>query len=310
MAFKEDSEQILRQRKNTFYEFDSLQWLSENFIKKHGLRRNWNWKRIIKGIIFEHFLVIKEKDKSGDLETENIELIWYSFLSASGIKDLTETPVTSDPEHPHVKAILFLYSLDSFLFYRINQISRDKDTSAIESLGPYATVLSQVINRIQAKRYDKIVGKFICYSGLALSPKTIESWKSQKQIQFDGYRSSTKNLHTAKAFAQMSESDEKDQVILKFYMENETGKYYVSLDRPEYTCYLEEDEILLQAGLVGRLISYEVIREDQNDLTVFNVHISEKTIWWHRFRVSMIYIIPFAFYALEAVIDAFVDDNR
>ena len=43
----------------------------------------------------------------------------------------------------------------------------------------------------------------------------------------------------------LSECDDKDQVILKFYMENEKGQYYVSLDRSDYTCYLEEDEILL-----------------------------------------------------------------
>ena len=39
-------------------------------------------------------------------------------------------------------------------------------------------------------------------------------------------------------------------------------------------------------------------------MTVFNIHISEKTIWKHRLKNNMIYIVPFFFYGFEAVFDA------
>ena len=41
------------------------------------------------------------------------------------------------------------------------------------------------------------------------------------------------------------ETDCEDQVLLKISMKNETGKYFISLDKPEQTAYLDEKEILL-----------------------------------------------------------------
>ena len=40
-------------------------------------------------------------------------------------------------------------------------------------------------------------------------------------------------------------------------MENESGKFYISLDRDDYTCYPDEREILLQAGISARVESVE-----------------------------------------------------
>jgi hypothetical protein len=103
-------------------------------------------------------------------------LIWHTFLKVSGIEDLSKVPVISDPDHPHVKAIVFVYSMESFLFVRLNQISRQKDPSAIETLGPYSVALTFVINSIEQKRTDKIVGQFTCFRGLVLSPNIIKRW--------------------------------------------------------------------------------------------------------------------------------------
>ena len=62
--------------------------------------------------------------------------------------------VTDEPEHPDVKAVLLMYSLDCFLFQRLNKISREKDSSAVETLGPYAVALTKIINCVQQKRHD------------------------------------------------------------------------------------------------------------------------------------------------------------
>lgn len=63
-------------------------------------------------------------------------------------------------------------------------------------------------------------------------------------------------------FAEMSyvaqaESDEKQLVLLKIQMENESGKHYVNLDRHDYTCYPDEKEVLLQAGLMAEITNVE-----------------------------------------------------
>ena len=85
---------------------------------------------------------------------------------------------TKYPEHVDVKTILILYSLETFLFQRINESSREQDTTAIESLGPYAVALTMVINQIESKRADRHVGSFICYSGMALPVSLVEQWES------------------------------------------------------------------------------------------------------------------------------------
>ena len=69
-------------------------------------------------------------------------------MTASGINNLNKVPVTDDPESVDVKAILFMYSLDCFLFGRMNKISRDKDSSAIETLGPFAVGLTKTIDKV------------------------------------------------------------------------------------------------------------------------------------------------------------------
>jgi len=71
-----------------------------------------------------------------------------------GIKDFDESLETTDPEHPHVKTALFIYSLNSFLFDRINKGSREKNLSIVKSLGPYAVLLTRIIDNIGKYRTD------------------------------------------------------------------------------------------------------------------------------------------------------------
>ena len=66
--------------------------------------------------------------------------------------------------------------------------------------------------------------------------------------------------------------------MLKIKMKNESQKYYVSLNRRDYTSYPEEQEILLQAGLTAKNVcSYEDIQEGES-LTVFELFISEAMV--------------------------------
>ena len=87
-------------------------------------------------------------------------------------------PNTSDPDHKDVKTILFLYSLDSFLYARLNQISREFNNSAVNTLGPYSVALKRVIDTVQSARTDKDENPFDCYRGLALNRNLIEKWSN------------------------------------------------------------------------------------------------------------------------------------
>ena len=89
------------------------------------------------------------------------------------------------------------------------------------------------------------MGKFVCFRGLALPPFIINKMKKQKYIKLDGYSSASLDEKIAANFAAQAETDDADQVLMRITMENESGKYYVSLDREDYTCYPNEKEILL-----------------------------------------------------------------
>ena len=51
----------------------------------------------------------------------------------------------SDPESPITKMILYLYSMETFLYGEINRASRSKDKSKISTLGPYSFILSWIV---------------------------------------------------------------------------------------------------------------------------------------------------------------------
>ena len=122
-------------------------------------------------------------------------------MRAASIENLKDIPNTSDPEHPHVKAILIIYSFECFLFKKLNKSSRDKDSSVIKTLGPYAVAISRVIEKVQQKRLDKIIGSFICFRGINLPPSLIENWKNRKFIDQDGYISASRDEKVARYFA-------------------------------------------------------------------------------------------------------------
>ena len=104
-------------------------------------------------------------------------MIWYTILELSGIKNLDTIPKLTDPESIDVKVVLNFYSLESFLFKKLNRSSREKDTAVISTVGPFAVALNKVINNVQSNRNDGIQGEFTCYSGLALPRATIDLWK-------------------------------------------------------------------------------------------------------------------------------------
>ena len=106
-------------------------------------------------------------------------------------------------------------------------------------------MLGRIIEQAQRNRIDKIHGPFEVYRGIALPRHTLESWKQLKKINLDGFSSTSRNIEAATSFAVRAETDELDPVLLVINLENETGKYYFSLDTKDYTQFPDEKEILL-----------------------------------------------------------------
>ena len=77
-----------RTRKHRVYDYDSLSWLANNYIKKMGLRK-WTWKVIIDGIIVEQIRSIENLTEN---DMQNVRIMWHTFISVAGITNLREVP--------------------------------------------------------------------------------------------------------------------------------------------------------------------------------------------------------------------------
>ena len=55
--------------------------------------------------------------------------------------ELTEH-MLADANHDVTKAVMYLYSMETFIYTAINRASREQDKSKIETLGPYAVLLT------------------------------------------------------------------------------------------------------------------------------------------------------------------------
>ena len=75
---------------------------------------------------------------------------------------------------------------------------------------------------------------------MALEPSLIEKWRRKEWIYIEGYRSTSLDYVTARYFASNAKTDEKREVMLKIRLENKHSKYYICLDRKEYTMYFDE----------------------------------------------------------------------
>ena len=105
------------------------------------------------------------------------------------------------------------------------------------------------------------------------------------------------SFNVAKNFASIGETDVLDQVILSITFENKEGKYFICLDRLDYTVYLDEYEVLLQAGLRGKVESYEEIKGDE-ELTIFNLYVSDEMVKKEMRKRTKDFVYPVFFYGL------------
>ena len=76
--------------------------------------------------------------------------IWKMIFQLAKSKVDFKKPLTpktlSDPNHPFVKTMLYIYSMESFIFSELNHASRMKDLSKIKFYGAFASALGFIIH--------------------------------------------------------------------------------------------------------------------------------------------------------------------
>ena len=77
--------------------------------------------------------------------------------------------ILSDPYNKITKHILYLYSMETFIYADLNRASRDKDKTKIKFYGAYAAALSYIIYFANTKRKgEKLKGSNLLYRGLKM----------------------------------------------------------------------------------------------------------------------------------------------
>ena len=181
--------------------------------------------------------------------------------------------------------------METFLYSRLNKICRIKDKTAILTLGPFSVALTRIIDSAERNKDDLVNGEFVCYRGISLPNKVLNEWCQNRNISLDGYSSSSRDESLAMYFAFDSAKTSKDTVpvLLVIKIKNESSKHYFCMDKPDYTCFPDEKEILLQAGLVFNLDEFS------RDSKINKIYLStsEKKIRNHRCKQNFVLATPF-----------------
>ena len=112
---------------------------------------------IISGIVKEG----QAQQKNAKYSKNKINILnkkaWLKIFNNFNLGNMDETIKIKDIRNPDseiVKAILYIYSKETFLPYILNKASREKDQSKVKTIGPYAYVLNEILTASQKYRKD------------------------------------------------------------------------------------------------------------------------------------------------------------
>ena len=109
---------------------------------------------------------------------EDLADMWKKIFSFSkSVKD-SDKPLTPDilanPENDIVKRLIYIYSMESFIFSEMNRASRLKDGSKIKFYGAFASALGFIIH-CGNKGNTCLEKEFSVYRGLQLDEEELKS---------------------------------------------------------------------------------------------------------------------------------------
>lgn len=252
-----------------------LEWLSLNYRKMRAEKISDSQRRMIL-IMFQrdikyfpsmreirdglveaqiHEIQTKSKnwnDKTCFAQIQSIyQLNWNLLFEMAELGDLDKPlspKILQNPYHKVTRHILYLYSMESFIYSELNKVSREKDKSKIPFYGAYAAALSYIINSASLFRQDQNIehDRITLYRGITMDQDQLSTFEISKTINLIGYTSTTKNKKTALGFAFMNKAVGKKPVLFEIDFHGKQGRFELS---DEFTAYPGENEVLIQDGL-------------------------------------------------------------
>ena len=52
-----------------------------------------------------------------------------------------------DPDHPVTQIMVYIHSMETFIYKDLKKASLNKDITKVKTLGPYAYVLGEILNK-------------------------------------------------------------------------------------------------------------------------------------------------------------------
>lgn len=186
---------------------------------------------------------------------------WQRLFDIKELGDINKplTPrILSNPNHPITKHILYLYSMECFIYNDLNKACRDQNSDEIEYYGAFAAALSFILNSANRNRKDKLCGQQTLYRGVKLCNMEALSYEIGSIIYLTGYVSSSLDRTIALQHA-TKDHDDIDQnttslltpVLFEILFEGERGLF--NMNDQEYTAF-QEDEVLIQDGFPYRVL--------------------------------------------------------
>lgn len=140
--------------------------------------------------------------------------------------------------------LIYIYSMQSFVFGAMNRSSREKDETKIDFYGPLASALSYIIHCGNRQNTD-LSENFKVYRGLKVSTEELaNNYKIGSKIHLQGYTSSSFDRKTAAGFCFYgADGVEKHPLLFEIQVQGAEG--YIYLNSNELSAYPEEKELLL-----------------------------------------------------------------
>ena len=102
--------------------------------------------------------------------------------------------VLSNPEHPFVKTLIYIYSMQSFIYSDMNKASRNKDISSIRFFGAYACALGFIIH-CGNKQNTSLTSQFTTYRGVQMPLEEAQSiFVPNSKVSLAGFTSTSLDL--------------------------------------------------------------------------------------------------------------------
>ena len=147
-----------------------------------------------------------------------------------------------NPESDIVCAMLYIYSMETFIYSAVNSATRDHDESKIQSLGPLACALAIILSFGEKRRpidseslpRDKFTD---LYRGLNLPADVIQQYKNLKGNSFcmGGFISTSLNETESIYHALKNQDQNTKPVIMHIQYCDEEGFNYFRLNTSKYS---------------------------------------------------------------------------